>query len=134
MHRQLRTARRAAGGGKVSAPQQHRTELRPPRKWSTRFAAATFLVMAALAAPATAGAKPRFAVGMLPNSYVTFQVGDHAPQHQRYGYFLRGTWREVKSCRLRATRRGDRVRVKLGNHRLTNPHPFRVWVRCRRGS
>lgn len=98
------------------------------------LAAATFLAMAGLVAPATATDRSSFEVRMLPKSYVTFEVGHHPPRHERYGYFPRRAWHEVKHCRLRATHRGNWVRVELGNHRLTNPHPFRVQVRCRPGS
>jgi hypothetical protein len=91
-------------------------------------------LMATLVAPASARDDPSFEVRMLQKSYVTFQVGHHPPSHERYGYFPREAWHQVKSCRLRATHDGDWVRVELGNHRLTNPHPFRVRVRCRPGS
>jgi hypothetical protein len=40
-------------------------------------------------------------------------------------------WREVKDCGLHATHKGEWVHVRIGNHRITNPHPFRVWVECR---
>jgi hypothetical protein len=84
----------------------------------------------ALATPA-AGSDSSFRVGMPPHSYVTFQVGPHPPANEDYGYFERGIWREVKDCGLYATHKGERVHVRVGNHRITNPHPFAVWVQCR---
>ena len=95
--------------------------------------AATFLAGLALATGA-AGSASSFRVGMLPNSYVTFQMSHHPPEHQDYGYFGRGLWRDVKDCGLHATHHGKWVHVRIGNHRITNPNPFRVWVRCRAAS
>jgi hypothetical protein len=99
--------------------------------------AATCLAGLALAAPAagsgSASGVPSassFRVGLPPHSYVTFQVGDHPPEHQDYGYFVRGWWPVVKDCGLYATHKGKRVQVRVGNHRITNPHPFSVWVQC----
>jgi hypothetical protein len=91
--------------------------------------AAMFLAGLALATPA-AGSDPSFRVGLPAHSYVTFQVGHHPPEHQDYGYFGPGWWREVKDCGLYATHEGKRVSVRISNHRITNQHPFFVWVKC----
>jgi hypothetical protein len=91
--------------------------------------AAVLLAGLALATPA-AGSDSGFRVGLPPHSYVTFQVGPHPPEHQDYGYFGPGWWREVKDCGLHATHKGKPVHVRVGNHRITNPHPFFVWVDC----
>jgi hypothetical protein len=102
-----------------------------PTHTSVVVAILAFIVLGgtALAAP-PAGSDTRFRVGLPPHSYVSFQVGHHPPEHQDFGYFGPGWWHEVKDCGLYATHKGKRTDLRVGHHRITNPHPFSIWVKC----
>lgn len=85
------------------------------------------VVVLVLLSATSASATPVFSVRMLPNSYVTFQVGSHMPKHHRFGYFGRATWRAIKDCKdfhIKASRS-----VRFHGHRLTNPHSRHAAVR-----